>query len=157
MVDKWWVLFFNSCRPRNSYNGIVFRISEDDLPAYFGHWIMATTKDEFDKPINSLEELGKSFRETIIWRIGETISWARGERELDSYKNFKKLGEQVISNDLTEFIKHYNEAGFMEYTLEDYQIVLSNSIPAKRIIKILPQGNEFGKVIRQQKLSKDER
>ncbi len=43
----------------------------------------------------------------------------------------------------------------MNLTLEDYQIVLSNSIPAKRIIKLLPARNEFGKVLRQQKLDKD--
>ncbi len=42
----------------------------------------------------------------------------------------------------------------MTHTLEDYQIVLSHSISPERIIKILPQGNEFGKVLRRKKLDR---
>ena len=36
----------------------------------------------------------------------------------------------------------------MTYTFEDYQIVLSQSIHPNRIIKIIPQGDEFGRVKR---------
>jgi hypothetical protein len=44
-----------------------------------------------------------------------------------------------------------NSLDFMAYTFEDYQIVLSNSIAPNRIIKVLPQGNEFGRVLKQKK------
>ena len=40
----------------------------------------------------------------------------------------------------------------MSFTFEDYQIVLSNSISSDRILKVLSQGNEFGKVLKQQKI-----
>ena len=45
------MLAINQVRARKKYNGIVFKISKEDLPAYFGHWIGATTRDNFDKPI----------------------------------------------------------------------------------------------------------
>jgi hypothetical protein len=156
ILDKWWVNFFNQCtlRKKKSYNGIVFKISNKDFPAYFGHWIGSTTKEEFKKPIKSLNQLGKVFREEIIWRIGETISIANGITGYDSYKNYQKVGEETIAGNAKEFIKYYNDLDFMNYTLEDYQIVLSNSIVAKRIISVIPQGNEFGKVLRIQKLEK---
>ena len=55
-LDKWWVYFFNQCgaRQRKKYNGIVFRIRQQDLPAYFGHWIGATNRDNFNKEITRL-------------------------------------------------------------------------------------------------------
>jgi len=61
------------------------------------------------------------------------------------YSTTDRTGNQ---NALTERL---NSIDFMSYTLEDYQIVLSQSITADRIIKIMPQGNEFGRVLRQKK------
>lgn len=157
-LDKWWVNYFNQygARSRKKYNGIVFRVLEEDLPAYFGHWIGATTRDKFTKPITSLSQLGKDFRETIIWRMGEQIAQQR-EIPFD-YKTadqlYEQLGNEAIQHNPKSFFDYYNDESFMSFALEDYQIVLSNSIPAKRIIKVLPQGNEFGKVLRKQKMNK---
>jgi hypothetical protein len=44
-----------------------------------------------------------------------------------------------------------NDLDFMTFAFEDYQIVLTNSIPADRIIKLIPQGDEFGRVKRLKK------
>lgn len=41
---------------------------------------------------------------------------------------------------------------FMSYAFEDYQIVLSHSITPDRIIKILPQGDEFGRILKRRKV-----
>ncbi|MBL0287599.1 MAG: hypothetical protein IPQ19_09370 [Bacteroidetes bacterium] len=51
----------------------------------------------------------------------------------------KTLSDKMVDND------------FMTFALEDYQIVLTKSISSKRILKILPQGEEFGRIIRLRK------
>ncbi|MCD4819995.1 MAG: hypothetical protein K8S23_15025 [Candidatus Cloacimonetes bacterium] len=151
-LDRWWTYFFNQLRTRNrlKYNGILFRINDQDLPVYFGTWIGATNRNDFKKEIKTVKELGKIFRETILWRMGEEIS-----KKLDlrtDEQQFVNLAEKIIQKNPKKFNDKLNSTDFMKYTLEDYQIVLSNSIPAKRIIKIIPQGNEFGKIIRKKKL-----
>jgi hypothetical protein len=58
-LDRWWINFFNQCgvRHKKKYNGIVFRLKQQDLPAYFGHWIGATNKDDFKKEITNIKTL----------------------------------------------------------------------------------------------------
>lgn len=75
-LDRWWVYFFNQCRVRDrkKYNGIVFHIEQEDFPAYFGYWYGATNRDRFKKEITSLKQLGATFREDIMWRLGEMIA-----------------------------------------------------------------------------------
>ncbi len=160
-LDRWWIHFFNQCkvRPRKHYNGIVFRIAQEDLPAYFGHWIGATNRDAFTKEIPDLKQLGHQFRETILWRLGEEIAH---KDNLDAGIHdgaklqalYMGLGERALQDDPKAFTRKYNDLDFMGYTFEDYQIVLSHPIPAKRIIKVLPQGNEFGRVLRIRKQEK---
>jgi hypothetical protein len=125
----------------------------EDLPAYFGHWFGATIRDVFTKKILDLKQLGHQFRETILWRLGEEI--ARKDN-LDAGIHdgakwqalYMSLAERALRDDPKAFTRKYNDLDFMGYAFEDYQIVLSNPIPAKRIIKVLPQGNEFGRVLR---------
>lgn len=156
-LDRWWLYFFNQCgvRRRKKYNGIVFRIKQQDLPAYFGHWIGATNKDSFKKEVLTVKQLGAEFRETIMWRLGELVAFkAYG---IDIYKSdklieqFLKLAEEEINKDPKALIATLNDLDFMMYALEDYQIVLSHSIPADRIVKVIPQGDEFGRVQRLKK------
>lgn len=161
-VDRWWIYFFNQCgvRAKKNYNGIVFRIAQEDLPAYFGHWAGATNRDEFDKEIKDLKQLGQEFRQVILWRLGEKIARKGGLDKgimdgQQTEKLFLSLAEQALQRNPKAFMDEYNSLDFMQYTFEDYQIVLSHSIPAKRIIKILPQGNEFGRVFRKQKQEKN--
>ncbi|HEX8331627.1 MAG TPA: hypothetical protein VF622_03345 [Segetibacter sp.] len=157
-MDKWWVNFFNQAGARNrkQYNGIVFRISKKDLPAYFGHWIGATTKCDFKKEITDLKELGSQFREAMLWRMGEEVARAHnldhGIYEYDTlHSMYLNLAETELANNSKALADKLNSLDFISKVLDDYQIVLSNSIPANRIIKVIPQGNEFGRVLRQQK------
>lgn len=154
-LDKWWIYFFNQCgvRQRKNYNGVIFRIKQNDLPAYFGHWIGATNKDNFKKEITNLKELGKEFKNTIIWRLGEEI--ARSENINDNIFDYEKrtelytkLVEKELEKNPNVLNEKLNNLDFMTYSLEDYQIVLSNSISADRIIKLIPQGDEFGRIKR---------
>ncbi len=157
-LERWWIYFFNQCgaRERKRYNGIVFRIKKEDLPAYFGHWIGATNNQKFKKEIDSLKKLGCEFKETLIWRLGEEIAEKENlGKDIFDYDKRKELyfslAEKEIQKSPNLIVDKLNNLDFMTYTLEDYQIVLSNSIPANRIIKIIPQGDEFGKVTRLKK------
>ena len=158
-LDRWWLYFFNQCgvRQRKKYNGIVFRIKQQDLPAYFGHWIGATNRDTFKKEITSVKQLGKEFRETITWRLGEILAQQAnlGNGIYDHDKQtelYLRLAEQEIAKSSNALADKLNDLGFMTFALEDYQVVLTNSIPADRIIKLIPHGDEFGKVKRRRKI-----
>ncbi|OXA81952.1 hypothetical protein B0A58_01010 [Flavobacterium branchiophilum NBRC 15030 = ATCC 35035] len=150
--------FFNQCsvRQRKKYNGVVFRIKQSDLPAYFGHWISATNKDNFKKEITNLKELGKEFKQTIIWRLGEELAEKEniGKDIFDHEKRtelYLELVEKELEKNPSVLNEKLNDLDFMTYSLEDYQIVLSNSITADRIIKLIPQGDEFGRITRLKK------
>jgi hypothetical protein len=155
-LDRWWVTFFNyiASRKRKKYNGIVFRIKKEDLPAYFGHWVGATTRDDYKKEIKTLKELGAKFRETILWRLGEHLAWEAGIEHLDRKDHatfYPGLAEKALRKSSNLLMEQMTDPSFMTYTFEDYQIVLSHSIPADRIIKVLPKESEFGKVKRLRK------
>ncbi len=64
------------------------------------------------------------------------------------------LAELALRDDPKTFARKYNDHDFIGYTFEDYQIALSNPITARRIIKVLPQGNEFGRVLHAHKQDK---
>lgn len=147
-LDKWWVNFFNQgrVRARKKYNGIVFRITQDDLPASFGHWV-----GDLDLNITDLKTLESEYRETVLWRIGEQIA---ADRSLEDWKDsdkFMPFAEAAIKNNPGLLHEHMRSFDFMRFTFEDYQIILSKAIAADRIIKVIPQGNEFGRVIKQRK------
>jgi len=102
-LDRWWLNFFNQCgvRQRKKYNGIVFRVKQQDLPAYFGHWGGATNQDTFKKEILTLKQLGIEFKKTIIWRLGEMLAREAnidtGVYEDDNLtKLYLKLAEEAI-------------------------------------------------------------
>ena len=155
-VDTWWVKAFNQYnykKSRKTYNGFVFRIEKDYLPAYYGHCAGATSKDTFDKPIKSIVELEKEFRQSVLFRIGEKII---GYPEVINYNN-----EELIEVAIKEVVKEkgiYNstldDTDFMTFIFEDMQIVLENSIPSRKIIKVISSQNEFGKVLYKQKKQK---
>lgn len=157
-LDRWWIHFFNQCgvRQRKKYNGIVFRLKQSDMPAYFGHWIGATNRDNFKKEITDLKTLGTEFRMTILWRLGEelarkqNIDYDHFDREKET-ELYLKLAELEIQKSPKTLAEKTADFSFMAFTLEDYQIVLSKSISADRILKVLPQGDEFGRVIRLRK------
>lgn len=58
-LDRWWMKALKSFkRDGKRYNGFIFRVQEQDLPAYFNHFIGATSGDRFEKPIATLARLG---------------------------------------------------------------------------------------------------
>lgn len=155
-LDKWWVYFFNQCRARErkKYNGFVFRIKKEDLPAYFGHWFGATNRHDFKKEIDNLKKLGLEFKEIILYRLGEELAKNNnlGKDIEDNNEKRKELylflAQEAVKNSPELLTDKFNDFDFMTYTFEDYQIVLSQSIHPNRIIKIIPQGDEFGRVKR---------
>ena len=66
-LDKWWANALRQWRPRTAYNGFVFRVVEDDLPAAFSHWLHGAG----DKPLTSIAQIKAEFERTIMFRIGE--------------------------------------------------------------------------------------
>ncbi len=157
-IDNWWVSFFNqsNVRHKKRYNGIVFRVTEEDLPAYFGSWVGATNKDNFKKEITDLKTLNKEYRNNILYRMGAEIAYERnldcGIFDMNALNDlYTNLAEEELNKNPNALIDRINSLEFMKYALEDYQIVLSKSIPPERIIKIKPKGNEFGKVLKKQK------
>ncbi len=157
-IDRWWLYFFNQCkvRQRKKYNGVIFKIIEEDLPAYFGHWSGATNKDKFLKDFKTVKELSTEFRNILLWRMGEILAAEKGlKNQLYSYEKgselYLELAEKEIEKSDKAFSDKLNDLDFMTYALEDYQIVLNNSIPAKRILKIIPQYDKSGRQIRQKK------
>ena len=157
-LDRWWLYFFNQCgvRQRKKYNGIVFRVKQQDLPAYFGHWIGATNRDSFKKEIKTIKQLGAEFKANINWRLGEMLA-QQADLGNDIYDYDKrnelylKLAEQEIAKSPKSIADKLNDLDFMTFALEDYQVVLTNSVPADRIVKLIPQGDEFGRVQRLKK------
>lgn len=157
-LDKWWIYFFNQCgaRQRIKYNGIVFRVKQQDLPAYIGHYIGATNRDVFKKEITTIKQLSAEFKKIIIWRLGEMLAQnAKVDNNiLDHDKQtelYLRLAEQEIVKSPKAFIDKMNDLNFMTFALENHQIVLTHSIPANRIVKLIPQGDEFGRVQRSKK------
>lgn len=157
-LDRWWIYFFNQCgvRQRKKYNGLVFRLKQEDLPAYFGPGMGATNRHDFKKEITNLKTLGIVFRQTILWRLGEELA-RKSNLNSDLYDHekqtelFLRLAQLEIQKSPKALIQKTTDLDFMTYTLEDYQIVLTNSISSDRILKVLPQGDEFGGVIRLRK------
>ncbi|OXM82516.1 hypothetical protein CF651_30580 [Paenibacillus rigui] len=133
-------------RDGKRYNGFIFRIEQQDLPAYYGHFMGATNKDKFEKTINTLSDLGREIQKTIIWRIGESTLWNTAELQKNDI-DYLMHGREEISKRPDIYKETLADTAFMEYILEDYQIVLSKSIDANRIIRVIPPTEQFGKIL----------
>lgn len=157
-VDRWWVKFFNMVRAKKRYNGIVFKISKQDLPAYFGYWIGATSRDTFDKPILTVKELRDAYRNTILFRIGKYLLHQKGEllTAADFARDFVDIAKREIrGNEKTKRLLH--DLDIKTFALEDIQIVLSSSVSADRIVKVISDGTDTGRQRRKKKLERAER
>jgi hypothetical protein len=157
-VDRWWVKFFNMVRAKKKYNGIVFKISKNDLPAYFGHWIGATSRDTFDKPILTIKELRDEYRNNILFRIGEYFLHQKGElmTAADFARDFVDIAKREIrGNEKVKRLLH--DLDIKTFALEDIQIVLSSSVSADRIVKVISDGTDTGRQRRKKKLERVER
>jgi len=154
-LDRWWMKALKRFRRDGKrYNGFIFKVEEQDLPAYYGHFMGATTKEKFEKPIKSLLELGQELQNTIIWRIGERTSWGTAERKINEI-DYLRLGREEIQKRPETYKETLKDAAFMGFILEDYQIVLTKSIEANRIIRVIPPNEEFGRVLYKNKKQQD--
>ena len=130
---------------------LFLELSSKILPAYFGHYEGAKTNDIFDKEITDIKELTKKFEETILWKIGETL--------YDSNHNFEKYFIQKARNavyggnwNINRTMNSYDD---MNIVFAGYQIVLSQSIHPKRIIKVVSSRNEYGKILHKNRKHKE--
>jgi hypothetical protein len=155
-VDRWWVKFFNMVRAKKRYNGIVFKISKNDLPAYFGHWIGATSRDTFDKPILTIKELRDEYRNNLLFRIGEYFLHQKGEltTAADFARDFVDIAKREIkANEKVKIL--LQDLDIKTFALEDIQIVLSSSVSADRIVKVISDGTDTGRQRRKKKLERE--
>ncbi|MEM6803366.1 MAG: hypothetical protein AAF696_18305 [Bacteroidota bacterium] len=160
-VDRWWVRYFNttSGRKRKKYNGILFRITEADMPAFFGHWEVANNWTDFNKEINSTKLLGQKFRENLSFELGYRLAskqdLLKGIIDPEEFRGICiKEAEHALRKNPRSLNEILSTTDAMLESMSDFQIVLSHSIPPKRILRVIPQGNEFGKVLRKKKKEK---
>jgi hypothetical protein len=110
------------------------------------------SSDSFEMPIKTVDQLENAVKNSILWRIGERINGYGDilQHQLASDKFLDVAKEEVQKNP-----KLYNnvleDAGFMGFIFEDLQIVLSSSISAERIMKVVSARDEFGKVLHKKK------
>jgi hypothetical protein len=147
-VDKWWANSFRQWRPRTSYNGFVFRITEDDLPAAFSHWLHGSD----DKPLTSIAQIKAEFESAIMYRIGERHFGYSLEADVKHGDEYERVGREIVARNPQCYLEALDgDADFLGYVFEDYQIVLSRSISPRRISHIMSGGNDYGRNIARKK------
>lgn len=157
-VDTFWVDLLNS-KNKKKYHGFLFRLLDSDMPAYFGDWIGATNKDNFDKEIKTLKFLKLEFRRNFLSKLGQSLSYSQDDYYKLTIDDFVQIAEKEIQEESSKLSKILKDIEFLNWSMEHLQIVLSKSIKPKRIIKIIGQGDSTGRVKRIQmkdKISKSE-
>lgn len=151
-LDRWWIRAFNKWkwRQRKKYNGIIFRITQEDMPAHFGH-VIGSRGDKDQLNITDLKELEKNYRETVLWRIGEQIGWKIEPTAWSMSDQYTQLAEEAIKADKRVLTDNMNDYDLMRYTFEDYEIILSRAISPDRIIKVISAEGDTGREQRRKK------
>jgi hypothetical protein len=117
-VDSWWVKAFNLkhySKHHRQYNGFIFRIKKDDLPACFDHASGHTTLDTFEMEIKNLKELELRYRERIIHKIGEKIL----KQNICKTKEYLKLSEKLYEKYEFEY-ESLDDPVLLENTFSDW-------------------------------------
>ena len=89
-LDHWWVTAFNQYgyrKHRAQYNGFIFKIEKEDMPACFGHAYGHTTRDTFKMEITDLKELELHYQKRVFHKIGERLV----KRNYSESEEFKKI------------------------------------------------------------------
>lgn len=81
------------------------------------------------------------------------MMWNRADL-ITSFNDFLRIGREEIAKDSKVYIDTLTDRGFMEYIFEDYQLVLTKSIQANRIIRIVAPEVEFGRDLYKDKKQK---
>jgi hypothetical protein len=150
-MDKWWVSILRS--GRKQYNGFVFKIENGDLPAVFEDWIGHTTQDTFKMEINSLEELKPRYRERMVSKFGQNIVGQKYYKTLEillSNKEYEAMDEFFLEKGNAEIHSKkelFYDKDFLRNAFKHWQIILSRSINPNRIMKIISNRNEYGRIL----------
>ncbi|MCA9072687.1 MAG: hypothetical protein KDA84_27380, partial [Planctomycetaceae bacterium] len=141
ILDRCWAWLFrcSRSRPRTPYNGFVFRLTEDDLPASFGDWILDACGQA--RSFGLLSELEEEFRRAIVSQM-ETDRLCRQRRGSNRIRN---TGEGSDCHDSLEFNQYRNDPMWMQEVFYGSQIILSKSIDARRIIRIVSYASKSGR------------
>ena len=150
-VDRLWVDIFNA-RQKREFNGFIFRLTESDMPAYFGDWLFAKSSDKFEKEIQSLKVLGQEFNENLLSHIGFLLCEQASEESIRmSYAEFGKMKLKDANRTLA---KELEDVGALDYSMSNMQLVISGSVKPKRILKVIGQSDKTGRIKRIEKLEK---
>lgn len=158
-LNRWWLDFLLNDQ---EYLGFVFELNESDFPLVHDHWVIDTHKEYDDdyeiiskrrytlkeilnsnpkSVFPSIKQLKKDYKETIICRIGD------GTKEgltLESYEERLSLGKKYIQKSKKKAIKDFiDNPDFMEFTFEDYQLLLFKNIAPERIVKVIKPNTNY--------------
>lgn len=149
-VDRWWAQAFRSWRPRTQYNGFVVRLTDDDMPATFCHWIQWAVDNGGHAPMRqSIDELTAEYRDTILWRIGETVADSSSGNEAE-------LGRKVVEADPEAYNRLRTDPNWMRWVFEDYEIKVFKSVPASRIQRAFAGSAKSGRQRRREFKNQDQ-
>lgn len=83
----------------------------------------------------------------------KTKTKAELESAIDYFENKDNIqvANSKIDSGIVTHAELRNDLDFMKYAFTDYQIVLSNSIAPNRIMKIISDRNEYGKILHKNK------
>ena len=136
-MDSWWYRALAQWREPSAYNGFIFRVTRQDLPASFGHWGHGAE----EKPLTSLAQIAAAFDSAIFFRIGERYLGYDLETSIKYGHQYEQIGREMVARQpqlYREILRDDSE--FLQYIFEDYQLVLSHSIAPKRILRVVCNG-----------------
>jgi hypothetical protein len=152
-VDKFWARAFRQWRPRTAYNGFIFRVVQDDLPAAFSEWIQH--HETCEKPLTSISQIQAEFESAIVSRIGERKFCFRSDGSYNHHLDAAKLGREFVAQNPQSYLEALDsDPGFLAYIFEDYELVLSRPIAPRRIMRVVTGANESGRVVARRKKEK---
>jgi hypothetical protein len=133
-VDRWWPRLFRHYQSHTSYNGFVFRLVDEDLPAYFGPW--PPGNDEY---VHSLAQLEAAVRNTLI----QTFGTAAGSIPpgVDSLAETTGIS---IPDDRT-LARLRSNPKFVNWVWREHEIVISRSVSPDRILRVIPGSQLSGR------------
>jgi len=135
VVDRCWVRLFRWERPRTQFNGFIFRVEPDDLPASFGSWVEEYVGGA--PRYSSLPSLEREYRRTVLAKISDDIEYGRDNR-LRTDEHLDSSGALILS-------RYLSDPEWCFRTFEDTQIILSRSISADRILRVIAGASISGR------------
>jgi hypothetical protein len=79
-------------------------------------------------------------------RLGQNLAFSNDDFHDLTITDFVKIAEEEMNNKTIKLSKILTDIEFINMSMEHLQVVISNSIEPKRIIKIIGQGDITGRV-----------